>query len=159
MADGKIYITITDEPISNDPNNIQKVITPNYESGSLKNSFGNNANDNLIEKYMDYQFFNFIKQQALQQVNFDIENIGFITGNYTQQRHIQEAYTLGSKLVGIGVSFMAGGVVGGMLAIAGSTINLVREEWKYNEQIKRQNKNITQLKYISGLDNYTNGSR
>lgn len=153
MADGKIYITITDEPVGNNGTDTKET-KEEKEKGSL---FGD---------FAKHQFFNFIESQAKQFMNYSIGNIGNFTGNYQTQRQIQESLRIGNMVKGIGMAMIAGAkfglpgaLIAGGIAIASQAINLAYEDHALTVQTKQQNREIDMMRKISGLDGLTNGSR
>lgn len=158
MADGKIYITITDEPVGNKP-------APKPVSKSAKKE--EEEKNNLFTDFAKHQFFNFIESQAKQFMNYTIGNIGNFTGNYQTQRQIQESLRIGNMVKGVGMATIAGAttfglpgaLIAGGIAIASQAINLIYEDHSLTVQTKQQNREIAMMRKISGLDGLTNGSR
>ena len=69
MADGKIYIIVTDQlPGGGGP------LVPDRQSGSEKEK-----KDNALSDFARHKFFNFIESQAKQAINYSISNIGNFT--------------------------------------------------------------------------------
>lgn len=163
MADGKIYITISDtRGGSND------VATADAEAKSTTNNNGKTA----LGLMAFNKFINFAEGQANQYVNYTVGNIGNFTGSYQAQkdmeflvRTINFATNLGISTIGSFVMF-GGGVQGGVAAaltagaIIGTEIisNLYRENTEaFN--MRRTNRNIALMRERLGLEGLTNGSR
>lgn len=160
MADGKIYITITDEPVSGKT-------TSTSTSGSTQDKKDENDNKNsLFGDFAKHQFFNFVESQAKQFISYSIGNIGNFTGNYQSQRQVQETLKIGNMIKGIAMSVVAGSkfglpgaLIAGSIAIASTAINLAYENHTLDVQTKQQNREIAMMRQLSGLDGLTNGSR
>ena len=155
MADGKIYITITDEPVSNGKSATD---TNTKETKEEKND--------LFGDFAKHQMFNFVESQAKQFMSYTIGNIGNFTGNYQTQRQMQETLRIGNMVKNIGMSMIAGSkfglpgaLIAGGIAIASQAINLAYEDHALTIQTKQQNREIEMMRKISGLDGLTNGSR
>lgn len=150
MADGKIYITITDEPTGNGIGNGSKRKTAEQKEKEKK-------------EQLNYQFYEFIKEQAIKVATYSVENIGFFTGNYQQQRDMTTAISLGYKAISIGNaigrSIAMGSPIPAIVTIGALAISTGLEAGKIIEQNKRDNYEINLLKQISGLNSRTNGSR
>ena len=150
MADGKIYITITDEPISE-------------TSGGTQAQKEKKDKKQKKQDQLNYQFNEFIKEEAIKFANYQISNIGFYTGNYQAQREVAGAMAIGYKIINIGNavarSIAWGSPIPTIIAVGSMAINTGLEIVKSIEQNKRQNYEINILRDISGLSNKTNGSR
>ena len=161
MADGKIYITITDEPVSS------KATSANTSGTQQSGKKDENDNKNsLFGDFVKHQFFNFVESQAKQFMNYSISNIGNFTGNYQSQRQVQETLRIGNMAKGVVLSVAAGAkfglpgaLVAGGIAMASTVINLAYENHSLDVQTKQQNREIAMMRKISGLDALDNGSR
>lgn len=154
MADGKIYITISDKRLG-EPKEPKKPGEENEKREDKKNA------------YIQHEMLHFLKDQASQMVNYTIGHIGFYTGNNTVQERI--AFLKGSANVAksIGVAaiagFQVGGIYGAAIGAGVSTFSLatnfglksMTEIVDYNRQLRE----TRILRSISGLDGLTNGSR
>ena len=162
--EGTIYITISDERGSGGGGATPK---PTPEPKKVEEQAQQETDNNVLGEYARVQFYNFMTSQAKQFVNYTIGNIGNFTGDYNRQRHVQQIVSIGNSLKAIGISvyagFTAGGVVGGViagaLAVASQGINFAYSEYSNNFAIKKQNREITELRKLVGLDSLTNGSR
>lgn len=168
MADGKIYITISDtRGGSND------VATADAEAKSVANNNGKTA----LGLMAFNKFISLAESQANQYVNYTVGNIGNFTGSYQAQKDaelllkaINFTTNLGISTVGSFVQFTAlsGGnaMVGGIAAAITATImigseiatNVYRENTEaFN--MRRTNRNIALMRERLGLEGLTNGSR
>lgn len=157
MADGKIYITITDEPLTKPEPGTPQPPKPEGEKDD-KNS--------LFSDFAKHQFFEFIKAQSKQFINYTIGNIGNFTGNYQSQRQIQETISIGNRIANVGMAAIAGAkygvagaIIGAVVSIASQGIELGLQDHTLGVQVKQQNREIDMMRKISGLDGLTNGSR
>lgn len=156
MADGKIYITISDERNGN---------------GGIGS---NGSNDTPTTKttpfnqYIQQQFNDLIKTQSQQVVNAALGNVGFLTGNYIAQRKINETISIANSLRTIGLmayggfkvsGTVAGAAVGGAFALVSLATSVIISDTKAHIEVNRTNQQIDRLRDISGLNNLTNGSR
>lgn len=156
MADGKIYITISDERIQNK--------TGGTGGGSSKSEESEKEKEN---KWLDHEMMHFIKAQAQQMANYALNNIGNFTGDYQTQREIQASLSMIGVISNIGISAIAGfkyagvggAIVGAGISIASQGINFALSEATAQVQIKKQNYEIERMRDISGLNGLTNGSR
>ena len=158
MADGKIYIIVTDRlpggmsPIPDDENNKEK-----------------SSKEGALGKYAQHKFFNLIESQAKQFVSYSINNIGNFTGDYIQQQQTQSAKQGIDFLVNVGQSAFAGwkisggspwgAAIGAAIAVAGSAINYAEQIYAGSVENRRQNLAIAQLKTRAGLNSTNNSSR
>lgn len=165
MADGKIYITISDKrDTDNEIGGNYDYEGQPYRSGKDYKTLGRS-----LSKYAEHQFFHIIRNTAVEAVNYSVGNIGFFTGNYQKQRNIQSALSVGQSVLSIGESAIAGftlsggnpigAAIGASVAIVGMGVSATMEIVKETEQIKRTNYAIDRLRDISGLNGLTNGSR
>jgi len=170
MADGKIYITITDERSGSTipGTDISPGIPKKKDDlGDLRAGKPNSDTSSLFGDWAKHQFFNFTESQAKQFISYSIGNIGNFTGSYQTQRQIQETLRIGNMVKNVGLSMLAGfkfgGFVGmaitGAIAVSSQTVNLIYEDYSLTVQTKQQNREIDMMRKISGLDGLTNGSR
>ena len=167
MADGKIYITISDNRGANN-----EVETANAEAKSTSNNNGSTA----LGLMAFNKFINFAENQANQYVNFTIGNIGNFTGSYSAQKEMEASMrainfvgNLGISAIGTFVQFtaMTGNVAaGGIAAIVDIALNVGSSliSFGYQEQVeqfnmRRTNRNISLMRERLGLEGLTNGSR
>jgi len=166
MADENIYITITDAPITSLMGGVSA------GNGGSQNIGGGeeNANSSLTSStsgFVTHQFFNFVQNQAKQIANYSINNIGNFTGNYQTQRQVSEMLSIAGKFKNIGLATLGGFKVGGPVgAVAAGIISVasmaIGDFMQYNStlvQTQQQNREISILRNISGLDTLNNGSR
>lgn len=154
MADGKIYITITDKPLSDNETEEEKEAKKKGKT---------------VGEYAMHQFMHLVKEQSQKVVNYAVSNIGYYTGNYQAQRDMESAISVGRSLIGLGEAYyagliatkgaVAGGIVG--LAVAGVSMAITKglEVKRDIEDNRRQNVRVDRLRDISGLNGLTNGSR
>lgn len=161
--DGKLYIVITDEPVINKTETIH--MTESQKEKTIQRV--TEEREKQIYTFATHQFYNFMQQTATEMVNWSISNIGNFTGNYVKQENIQKTVNLGSKLIGIGSAVVAGAqmagpigaLVAGTIAVAGTGINIALQDRANEFQTQRQNREIAQLRELSGLNPLTNGGR
>lgn len=155
MADGKIYITISDT--RGGGTKPQPTPVPG----------GSREDNNMLSNFIQHRFFNLVESQAKQAVNYAISNIGNFEGDYINQTHVSDAVRMMNGLASIGMSAWAGLRVGGPIgAVVGAGIDIAGKVITAGEQIYagyvqnvRQNKAITQLRSRAGLNDTHNGSR
>ena len=162
MADGKLYIIITDEENGGggpNPKPTPPRPTPQKPQEST-DSIGDNG-------FFKHQFYNFIESQAKQFANYALNNIGNLTGNYNTQANIQAGVQMLNQVKGIGMSIAAGTQMGGpygaiagaIIGVATTAINYAYSDFSYGVEVKKQNRYTDELRKLSGLDSRTNGSR
>lgn len=155
MADGKLYIIVTDQlPGGQGP------ITPDKPKKEKKEK------DDLLSDYAQHQFFNLITNQAKTAVQYTIGNIGNFTGSYVTQEHINNAISAIGFLERVGMAALAGSKYGGWGAAIGAAVAIVGEGVSQGLnifsnilQMRRQNEAVAQLKDRAGLNAINNGSR
>lgn len=155
MADGKIYITISDSRrgsgsgVSNDADNTEE-------------------KENPLSKYARHRFFNFAEGQAKQFVNYTVGNIGNFTGNYIEQSEVQGMIRNISFLVNLGTAIYSGvkmtkswvgGVIAGAISIGSQAINFGYQEYTETVMNRRTNRNIEMMRNRLGLQGLIDGSR
>ena len=159
MADGKIYIIVTDQlPNGSGP------ITPD----------GNQQQNKIKEKkdplgdYAKHQFFNLVKNQAMQNLNYSISNIGNFTGDYMKQEHVENMMQAGSFVLSLVTSAVAGWKMtgspwGAVIAVAATGISegisTAQQYYAGLVENARKNRDIALLKTRAGLNSTNNGSR
>ena len=158
MADGKIYITISDERLT--PNGQ----VPNQKQENKKEE----KQSNLLGDYAKYELFNFVKNQAQTFVSYTMGNIGNFTGNYQVQRNMSDAMKISNMIKSVGLATVAGfqytgsiggGLVAGIIAVGTTAMNTWYEVKSYRFEIQKQNNSIAENRKISGLDALNNNSR
>lgn len=159
MADGKIYIIVTDqlpggggEPQPDKP----------------KQQGGEGDQEGLLSKYARHKFFNLIETQAKQAINYSISNIGNFTGDYVKQQHVQDAMQVVSFMTEIAAAAYAGfkytksgygAALGAVIAVAGKVTNtMLNMNAEYNAN-RRLNREISQLRLRAGISSAYNESR
>jgi len=160
MADGKIYITISDSRKSGGLDGIK-----------LTDDKGNEAKDNssALGKYATHHFFNFIEGEAKTMVNYTLGNIGNFTGDYTKQSSINNSLSALNMLKSIATSAVSGftisggnpigAIIGASIAVASMATNYGLQEKTNNLMLARQNYDINLLREKSGLNGTINGGR
>ena len=162
MADGKIYITISDKPLG--------------DGGGGGGPDPVKKNKMSVGSYIEHELFHFIKEQGENMLNYSISNIGNFTGDYQSQREIQTMLGAVNKVKGLAMSAyfgakagaaaigtaggaLAGGIVGVALAVGGMAINFGLNEMANQMQFKRLNYTIDQTRKIAGQNVLLDGSR
>ena len=156
MADGKIYIIISDERSGNGNGTTTKETTKEKE-------------DKDRNLWLEHEMLHFLKQQAQTMLNYAVSNIGNFQGDYQTQREIQQALSVGGILVNVGMAALVGlkmtggnpigAAVGAGISIASQSINYGLGELTASVQFKKTNYEIERMRDISGLNGLTNGSR
>lgn len=160
MADGKIYITISDTRggsgagVSNDADT--------EASGSKKS----------LKDFAEHKFFHLIENEAKQYVNYSIGNIGNFTGNYQAQRDTEAAVNVVNEVIGIGVATLgafvqfgpgpsgaAAAAIVAATAISTKGVNMLLQEKSIQFENKKVNRNIDIMRNRIGLEGLTNGGR
>lgn len=103
-------------------------------------------------------FANQMINVAKQTINYGISNIGVRTGNYVIQEQVNRAVDIIGNAATIGMGFVSGGIVGGIIAVAGVTTKAVFGMFSENESIRHENIQSEYLSKRSG-NATTNGSR
>lgn len=162
MADGKIYITISDKR-GEGPGTPDTPKPKNPKPSQTDNS------SDLLNDYLKHTFFNFVTSEAKQVVTSGIANIGNFTGDYVSQQQVQNAVSNTMKIASIFMSAKAGFVASGgnpigalagaAVAIVGQGINAVIQDAAYGKQIQKQNYQIEILRNRSGLNSSIDGNR
>ena len=167
MADGKIYITISDNRGANN-----EVETANAEARGGSSNQGKTA----LGLMAFNKFVDFAQGQANQYANFTIGNIGNFTGSYSAQKDMEATMrainfvsNLGISTIGTFVQFTAmtgNPVVGGVAAAINATLQIGTSliNFGYQEKVeqfnmRRTNRNIALMRERLGLEGLTNGSR
>ena len=158
MADGKIYIIVTDKlPQSTQAGVAAFPSEPKQEA---------NKQNNRTWGYVEHRVANFAEQQALKAVNYTLSNIGNFTGDYQAQRDVNAGLTVIHNLMNIGMATLAGAkfgpvgaAVGAGLAVSSIAINFAYEQKSLEIQQKKSNHQINILKQRSGLNTLRDGSR
>lgn len=158
MADGKIYITISDtrggSGVGQSPDT-----QPEKEDESKTGMLG---------KYIRHKFFNIIESQAKQAINYTVSNIGNFTGNYQAQRNAEQSLNALNYLISMGTAFYSvtkstGSPVAGGIAVAAmvgtSIISAGYKEYTEWFQNKKDNRNIEMMRNRLGIQGLTDGSR
>lgn len=158
MADGKIYIIVTDQ-LPGGGGEPQ----PGVEQTKEKKQ-----DENLLAKFAYHKFFNLIESQAKQAVNYGINNIGNFTGDYVKQQHVQDSMEIVSFLVDLGTAAYVGLKATGSpwgaaiavgTALIGKGVNRLEQIYAGQVENNRQNRQIAQLRTRAGLNGTNNGSR
>lgn len=161
MADGKIYITISDKrgEGSNTSN-----LSANSSSARAKSKTSDEKN--LFLDYAKYELFNFVKSQAQTLVNYTMGNIGNFTGNYQVQRNISDGMKISNMVKSVAMASIAGSqygpggaVIGAAIAAGSIVTNTYLEARTYQIEINKQNNAIRENRKLTGLDALTNSSR
>lgn len=160
MADGKIYITISD--------------TRGGSGAGVSNDADTGGSDKkqTITDFAKHKFLHLVDNEAKTFVNYSIGNIGNFTGNYQAQRDAQTAMSMMSEMINIGSSAVTafasfgGGMQGGIAAaitvaatVTTKAINFGLQEYAEQFNNRRINRNIDYMRNRLGLEGLTNGSR
>lgn len=157
MADGKIYIIVTDQlPAGQGP------LTPDKQKDKKEEK------DSSLKDFASHKFFNFIESQAKQAVNYGISNIGNFTGDYVKQQQVNGAKELLSFGMELGAAVIAGfkytgspwgSLIAAGVVVAGKGITIGEQLLSQAAETSRQNRYIDQLRTRAGLNSTNNGSR
>lgn len=155
MANDKLYITISD-------NRIGQSGTPTSQTANQNKD----KEDSSLQRYAEHQLFHTIKSTVTQTVNYQIANIGNMTGDYITQRKINVAKETVSKLSTIAMSTIAGAKYGGYGAIVGFAVGtlsvMLGSFFEINSNLlenQKTNYSISQLRERAGLNTIYDGSR
>lgn len=149
---GQIYITISDKregPIVPTPSPPSPVPTPGVPKEIKQN------NNNI----MVHQLRNWLINETKQIVNTSIANIGNFTGNYQSQRNVNNVISTGNLMTGLVASAAMFGPIGFAMAAGAVAVNYGLSEYTGHFANKKQNREISILRDISGLNSLTNGGR
>lgn len=155
MEDGKLYIIITDKR-PEDSSSVTNVLKSDEKKSK-----------NTLDSWMADKFYDLMKNTVKNTVNFTVNNIGNFTGNYETQRVMQNAVSLGSRVLSIGKAAVGGWVAFGPIgAIVGASISIINQGVQMAEeylvtksQEARDNMKVNKLKERSGLYSLGDGSR
>lgn len=152
---GKIYITISDK--RTDGSGI------GGDGGSGRNGYSGTTSQKSgkgqFASYLLHKTLDFAKNEAMNMINYSINNIGNFTGNFVGQRHIQQTIQ-GAKMLGnIAMATASGGWVGLVVSVASQATNIGLSEYQQYFENRRLNHNIDMLRNLSGLNQLSDGSR
>ena len=153
MADGKIYITISDTRGGSGAG-----VGEEAETQDKKNKSG-------MQQFM--KVFGFVEGQAKQFLNYSVANIGNFTGNYQSQREVQAALNAVNFTINLGTSIFVGAktggvpgaIIAGVLSIASKAIEFGYREYSESFENRKVNRNIDMMRNRLGLQGLTDGSR
>lgn len=157
-GDGKLYIIITDKPGGNGNGEMP----PLQEDGTQEKKKQSN-----VQSYAVHQFYNLVTNQTKRAINFTLDNIGTLTGDYITQRRInntKEALNVGIRigtatLAGAKIGGVIGAVVGAVYGIASETFGAISGYYQGLWENQKINYNIDRLRARSGLNVTLDGSR
>lgn len=160
MADGKIYITISDR--RDDSGGTPGVPEPN--NFPIEKSNGDKVS---LKTYSLNLISNTLKSNSRKLISYSVNNYGNLTGDHFAQRDIQNAIQLATVFTEIGTSFATGTAIGGpgvgllvaTLDAGTKLLNYEISEFGRQREIEKNNREISIIRKISGLDNLTNGGR
>lgn len=156
MTNDKLYIILTNHLTSQD----------GVGEGETEEANSRKKKETSLQKYAEHEVMHLIKQTATQMVDFSINQIGNLTGNYEAQRDVSIAKNLATKGYNIGMAAMAGSVAGPVGAAIGAGVALVREtvtdlmsmhDAAVNN--KKLNMEIAGLRRKAGLNSTIDGGR
>lgn len=157
MADGKIYITISDTRggsgagVSNDADSRQE-----------------KDKEGALSKFVQHKFFNMIQSESKHIMNYAVGNIGNFTGNYQAQRDTEMVLSHVNYLINLGVAAYTGAKLTGSwigaavavgVTVTQSVINIGLESYSNYFQNKKTNNEIKIMRERLGLEGLTDGSR
>lgn len=152
--DGKIYITISDKRDGGGEGDKSSELTT--------------PKKNSLAKFTTAKLADEIMMLAKKSIDIAINNVGFLEGNYLEQKNIQGCMNVLNSIASIGQSaalgFLAtgspiGAVIGAGINTITQVVNVSYELFKLDVENKRQNHSIDMLRIRSGLDSTTNNSR
>lgn len=157
----KLYIVISDSPSASNQEGEEQTASEKKESDRKK------SKNDTFNTYVQQQFLNELKSQAMQAVNYSISQYGNLTGDYTAQKNLQRLMSVVNNVVSIGQAAVAGASVGGWIGAAiGASIAITNQVISYGYQTFgeyvsniKQNREIDILRERSGLNSYLDGSR
>ena len=170
MADGKIYITISDKRLDGGTSGTPSVATGRGGFGSSGGGHHGGGSDKdfyeLLGRYAEHQLFHSFKSLATQTVNFSLNNIGNFTGDYITQRQVNVLRQTASNTVSIGLSTIAGARFGPVGALVGFGVGMtsliagtIFEHKATQVEVAKTNYSIAQLRDRVGLNTIYDGSR
>lgn len=155
MADGKIYITISD--------------TRGGSGAGVNNEADSEPQkrESELSKFIWHKFRNTLDSQIKQNINYTVGNIGNFTGNYTAQRDAEEllrginlAVGVISTTIAAGVKYGApGAIIAATISIGSEVVNFAYRERSESFQNRKMNRNIDLMRKRLGLEGLTDGSR
>lgn len=163
-GNGKLYIIITDKPEIQTSTTETQTTTTSVSNRKIQSTSGN---DSSVASFATHEFYHFMKSTATEIVNWSISNIGNFTGDYVKQANVQKTINLASKVAGIGMAVASGAqvagpwgaLIAGTIAVAGTAISIGLEDRANAFQAYKTNREISQLRELSGLNPLTNGGR
>lgn len=165
--DGKLYIIITDKPEVQTTETVTETTITTEKKSEIKKTGSGGSEGNLAYSFAVHQFYDFVKNTAIEIANWSVGNIGNFTGNYSMQSEITKSVSNLSKISGIAMAIGTGAATGGpigalvagTIAVAGTGISIALQDKANSFRVKRQNYEIAQLRELSGLNPLTNGGR
>lgn len=103
-------------------------------------------------------FANQMMNVGKQIVNYSINNVGNLTGDYIVQSQINQALDVFSDIATIGTGFATGGWIGGVVAATGVAIKKGVQFFQEEQDIRKANRQSAYLRERTG-NATTNNSR
>lgn len=150
MADTKgieVNLVITEKQGDTDTPSVPKPSTPESKPASQ-----DNTNLNATTSVLLHEAYNYAKQTITQIASYEINKYFNLSDDYQTQRNVTIAKNVISKATGMGTAiaggFVAGGAVGGAIAIVGSVASLgVEIAQNYDQERIKLNQANAQLSY------------
>lgn len=157
VTDGKINIYITEGDL---PDELGK----GSKDGKGEQS---KSKESMFQKYLKHELLHLVRNTVHNMVNFSVNQIGNMRGDYAMQRDVENALGLGRQILGIGVAAAVGAKKGGAVgAVIGAGVGIVSNTINgliniHNESVKykKQNYEIAQLRARTGMNTLLDGSR
>jgi len=160
MKGNKIYITISDERLSN-------TYSTGGGSASKESSGSFDSGSDAFKSYAKHELAHLIKDTVQSAVSFSISQIGNLSGDYALQRQVNNAAALVNRGRNLIMSAAGGFVVGGIPgAIVGAAVSLIDSSFQslaniHNQTVavRKQNYEIEQLRARVGMNSSNGGNR
>lgn len=156
-TDGKINIYITEGDLPD-------------ELGQGKGGQGgqkpSKSQSDMFKTYLKHEMLHMVRNTVHNMVNFSVNQIGNMRGDYAMQRDVENALTIGRQVMGVGAAALVGSkfgvpgaIVGAGVAIVSNTINGLINIHNESIKYKKQNYEIAQLRTRTGMNTLLDGSR
>lgn len=160
MTNGTVKIIITDETGQTQPELNNTISKSGVGKSEKKQS-------SVLGDYAQHELFTLIRNQGVKAVNYTIGNIGNFTGDYKTQKNISAGLGIANSLKNYAMSGIAGAEIGGPpggivavgVAMVSDTINVALEEKSAYTLNNKLNRELSQLRELSGLNPLLDGSR
>ncbi len=164
-SSGKLYITISDKRTSSGT----PTSSTGLASGSDNSSDTESGSTSALGTYASMQLLNVAKKTTMQMVNYSLNNIGNLTGDYLAQTKVSVAKQAASGIMSVaqstigGLMATGGNPIGAVIGFAVGAVSLISSsvisEMTSVRENKTTNLELSQLRERAGLNATYDGSR